>query len=283
MSVSDVKRRLCLFGTIIMAVSAILLFFGSLPMPWDLQTWDGNSLDELSYRSRHSFYASAGLFLLIIGTVLQAVNLLKKEDIKWFKSIFKNKLMTNKNCIIIHGCPSDKEKALSPKTRTYDKHWIPWTKQELEKLGISTKTPLMPSPWEPVYESFKAEFEKFEVDENSILIGHSCGCTFLVRWLGDTKKKIHKLILVAPWKIEESATELKKTFYEFSFDGSIKERVDEIVMFTAPDEEEDGKKGLKMFHEALGGEIINLDVHGHYCLKNMGTEEFPELIKAVIK
>jgi len=104
-------------------------------------------------------------------------------------------------CIIIHGCPSNKEKAMSPEERTYNKHWIPWTKKQLISKGIETETPLMPEPWEPKYELFKKEFEKYNVNENTILIGHSCGCAFLVRWLGETKQRINKLILVAPWKI----------------------------------------------------------------------------------
>ncbi len=54
-------------------------------------------------------------------------------------------------------------------------------------------------------------------------------------------------------------------------------------MFTADNEAEDGKKGLKMFHEALGGEVVSLKGHGHYCLGDMGTEEFPELLKAILK
>lgn len=187
------------------------------------------------------------------------------------------------NCIIIHGCPSNAEKAMNPITRTYDKHWIPWTKLKLIEKGIETETPLMPSPWEPVYDNFKKEFENYYVGENTILIGHSCGCTFLVRWLGETKKNINKLILVAPWKIEESASELKKAFYEFSIDETIKDRVNEIVMFTADDEEEDGKKGLKMFHDTIGGKIISLDGHGHYTLGDMKTEIFPELLDAVLR
>ncbi len=49
-------------------------------------------------------------------------------------------------------------------------------------------------------------------------------------------------------------------------------------MFTADDEEEDGKLGLQMFHNALGGKVVELKSRGHYVLGDMGTEEFPELL-----
>ena len=189
----------------------------------------------------------------------------------------------NTKCIIIHGCPSDAKKAIDPKTRTYDKHWIPWTKQQLEERGIKTETPLMPKPWQPVYNYFKAEFEKLEIDENTILVGHSCGCAFLIRWLGESKKEISKLFLVAPWKIEDDASDLKKAFYNFSIDRTIRDRVQKIFMFTSDNEEENGKRGLKIFHEALGGEIISLDNHGHYTMNGMETEEFPESIDKIIE
>ena len=45
-------------------------------------------------------------------------------------------------------------------------------------------------------------------------------------------------------------------------------------MFTSNDEEPAGKESLSIFHDALGGEIINLENHGHYCLDDMGTENF---------
>lgn len=184
--------------------------------------------------------------------------------------------------IIIHGCPSDEESMLDFRERTYDKHWIPWVKGRLEEKGVVVETPLMPEPWAPDYEKFKGEFEKLEVDEESVLIGHSCGCAFLVRWLGESGRKIRKLILVAPWKIAYREDGSDKDFYEYEISPSVRENVGEIVMFTADDEEADGKESLRMYHEALGGRVVELEGHGHYNMDAMGTEEFPELVGEIV-
>lgn len=191
--------------------------------------------------------------------------------------------MYQKNCVIIHGCPGNKEKSLDPATRTYDKHWLPWARQELELKGVKTAMPLMPEPWAPNYEKWKEVFNKEKVDENTILIGTSCGCIFLLRWLGETKQKVKKLILVAPWLSGEDVRGEIKAFQSFTVDPGIKGRVDEIIMFTSDNEDERGKGALKKFHNILGGKVIELKGYGHYIMKHMGTEKFPELIKAVLK
>lgn len=188
-----------------------------------------------------------------------------------------------KRVYIIHGCPSNAEKAMDLKTRTYDKHWIPWLKEELIARGVEVEVPLMPSPWKPDYEKFKKEFEKYKVDEDAILVGHSCGSAFLVRWLGESKKKVLKLILVAPWKVPDKEDKFRKGFYDYPIDETIKSRVGEITMFTANDEEEDDKKSLKIFHEALAGKIVELKGRGHYTVGDMGTTEFPELLEEILR
>ncbi len=76
---------------------------------------------------------------------------------------------------------------MNAETRTYNKHRIPRIKKELLENNIQTQTPLMPEPRQPDYDKFKNEFKKNHVDKNTILIGHSCGCAFLVRRLGETK------------------------------------------------------------------------------------------------
>lgn len=185
------------------------------------------------------------------------------------------------NYIIIHGCPSDAEKAMNPETRTYDKHWIPWIKEKLIERELKVETPLMPEPWYPDYEKFKKEFEKYEIDTNTVLVGHSCGCAFLVRWLGESKSEVAKLVLVAPWKIPDKGDEDRIKFYTYEIDLTIKDRVKKIVIFTADNEEEDGKKSLEIFHQSLGGEVISITGHGHYTLEDMETNEFPELLKEI--
>ena len=188
----------------------------------------------------------------------------------------------DRNCIIIHGCPSSPEELINMKDPgSYYKHWIPWAKKNLILKGIPTETPMMPTPWAPDYEKFKTEFEKYHVDENTILIGHSCGCAFLVRWLGESKQKISKLILVVPWKIPDENDKFRASFYTYTIDESIKDRVGEIIMFTSDNEALEGKTSLQIFHDVIGGRIIELKNHGHYTFKQMGTEEFPELLEVI--
>lgn len=188
--------------------------------------------------------------------------------------------MGEKNCIVIHGCPDEEEVG---DAKTYDKHWMPWIKQQLIQRGVPTQTPQMPRPWQPNYEAFKQEFEKYPVTAETILIAHSCGSAFLVRWLGETKKSVAKVILVAPWKIPPEDDEGRKAFYLYPIDESIKTRVKDIVIFTSDNEEEDGKNSAQLFHQALGGQLIELPGKGHYTQDDMGTGEFPELLDATLR
>lgn len=178
-----------------------------------------------------------------------------------------------KKVIIVHGKADDEKDNPAG-------HWIPWLKKNLEKNAFEVFIPLMSKPWIPNYENWKKNFDKLNIDEETILIGHSCGAAFLVRWLGDTKKKIKKLILVAPWKISERENE--KKFYNYKIED-IKENIGNLIIFTSDDEEEDGKKSVKIFHNSLGGEIIELKNHGHFTLEDMGTEEFSKLLEKVLE
>lgn len=181
-----------------------------------------------------------------------------------------------KNCIIVHGCTS------SPDDMTYNKHWMPWIKKQLENHNITTEIPTMPTPRQPVYENNKKIFEKLDINNNTILIWFSCWSAFLIRRLGESKKIVKKLILVAPRKIAEDKNPLKEIFYDFQVDKTIKDRIKNITFFTSDNEEVEGKESLKIFHEAIWWKIISLKNHWHYIFGNMLTVEFPELLKEIL-
>lgn len=87
------------------------------------------------------------------------------------------------NFFIIHG------------TEGYpEENWFPWLKQELEELGHNVFVPQFPSP--PVVPSKISEwfevwkdYEK-DIDENTVIIGHSLGGIFSLRVLEKLKDPI---------------------------------------------------------------------------------------------
>ncbi len=184
------------------------------------------------------------------------------------------------NVVLVHGC-GDNQKDLEYSKR----QWQPWIKQKIESKNIKVNFPTMPNSLTPVYEDYKMEFEKIDINENSILIGHSCGANFLVRWLSETNTKIKKLIMVAPWNEPNHENKVKAEFYNisdvnYSF---VKNIQDGVVIFTSDNEEVVGKNTAKLWTEKLNAKLIELKKHGNYTESGMGTTEFPELLDEILE
>jgi leucyl-tRNA synthetase len=197
--------------------------------------------------------------------------------------VFEIETLSNKisNVVIVHGSPSKSEKSMNEKTRTYDKHWMPWLKSKLEERGIKTEIPLMSEPWEPKYNEWKKILKRLDIDENSVLIGHSSGGGFLVRWLGETNKKIKKLILVAPAIIHSGQYKSLEDLLKFKINEKIKDNIKEIVIFVSNEDSKGIKESVKIFSDSLNVKPIELIGKGHFTMGDMGTEEFPELINEI--
>jgi predicted alpha/beta hydrolase family esterase len=121
-----------------------------------------------------------------------------------------------KKCIIIHGGPLT---GIPEYPHSLHKlYWQPCVKDKLEKQGFSCSVPAMPNPWHPLYTDWKVELEKHNINEETVLVGHSRGVAFLVRWLGETKQQVKKLIMVAPNLRTESENPILRNFYSFDID-----------------------------------------------------------------
>jgi len=187
------------------------------------------------------------------------------------------------NCVLVHGSSSSKQSDESKNRPNNERHWFSWLKQELQNSDWQVENPLMPKNWEPDYNEWKKEFKKVKVDEDSTLIGHSAGAAFLVRWLGETKKRINKLILVAPGKNKQEGNERLHSFYDFEINPEIKNMVNEICIICSDNDEDYRLDNAKNYYKKLGGRFIVLKNKGHFVEKDMDTNEFPELLDIVLE
>ena len=187
--------------------------------------------------------------------------------------------------IILHG-RQYKNKPDAPPQNI--RHWLGWLKKELEKQGFEAINPLIPHDWKASYEDWKKEIEKIKIDRNTILVGTSAGGAFWVRYLGEIKQKAKKLILVAPAYFpgdtpDENNCKNKLDFYNFKIDAEIKNRIKKIVIFTSDNDEERHIRAANLYGKSLSAQIIEIKGRGHFTLKWMGTEKFPELLEEVLK
>lgn len=184
------------------------------------------------------------------------------------------------NAIILHGT-CDKEEYYSNKYPSLSNaHWFPWLQKQLLVLDIFTQTPEIPEAFNPQYVLWKREFERFNIDSDTILVGHSCGAGFLVRWLSENKVAIKKLVLVAPWLDPDRS---KTTdFFDFKIDTDITNRVTGVHVLISNDDDSDIHKSVSIITNDLSNiKIHNFTGMGHFTYGQMKTEKFPELLKII--
>lgn len=184
------------------------------------------------------------------------------------------------NALIIHGTCGKKEYFSDEYSSLSNSHWFPWLQKQLLMRDIFTQTPEMPDAYLPDYPKWKKEFERFEINEDTILIGHSCGGGFLIRWLSENKIKHLKLILVAPWLDPEK--EKTNDFFNFSIDKNLPKRT-KIDMFLSEDDNKDILKSA----EIIQNNILEINVHrfkdkGHFTYTDMKTHDFPEILEVIL-
>lgn len=187
-----------------------------------------------------------------------------------------------KTAIILHGMPR-KEEYFNPQSPAQsNKHWLPWLQRQLILNGILAQTPEMPEAYRPDYEKWRSVFEQFTIDEETMLVGHSCSGGFLLRWLSEHKVNVGKVALVAPW-INPADPRPAPGFFDFQVDPDLASRTAGVTVFISSDDgeeelatAEDLKKNLK------GIQVQEFTGRGHFTMGDMKTEQFPELAEFLL-
>lgn len=188
-----------------------------------------------------------------------------------------------KNAILLHGMPS-REEYFDPNTKSLSNmHWFPWLQKQLIVNSILAQTPEIPDSFKPDYKLWKKEFERYDLTSETILVGHSCGGGFIVRFLSENKNlKVGKVVLVAPWidPFRDDTTD----FFDFEIDSDLVNRTKGITIFDSDDDYDSIKESIRILQDKIPG-IKNKKFHnyGHFTEKSMGKLEFPELLESILK
>ncbi len=189
------------------------------------------------------------------------------------------------NAILVPGRP-DKDEYYNPEFPTNsNNHWFPWLSKQLQINDIFAVAIEMPTPWQPRYDLWKKEFERFDIISETILVGHSCGAGFLVRWLSENKEReVNKVILVAPWlNPENNPRSDTADFFEFKIDPELGSRTAGVTIFHSNNDEESIHKSVEIIRtEVKGVQYKEFHNYGHFCLSDMKTVEFPELLGEIL-
>lgn len=189
------------------------------------------------------------------------------------------------SAILIHGWTNKGEYYNPDRPTPSNDHWFPWLTKQLVLNDIDTVSIEMPNSYYPEYSVWKRELERYDIDENTILVGHSCGGGFLVRWLSETNKRVDKVILVAPWLGYDVGDEpFDESFFDFEIDPKLLTKANKIAILVSDDDLESIHKSVVDIQNVLPTVSIRRFVDkGHFTIGSLGGEAFPELLKEVIK
>ena len=186
------------------------------------------------------------------------------------------------NAIILHGMPGRQEYYDTTAPSTSNSHWFPWLQKQLMIRDIAAATPEIPHAYSPDYVVWQREFERFDINEDTLLVGHSCGGGFLVRWLSEHPEvRVNRVVLVAPWidPFREDTTD----FFEFAMDPNVADRVGELWIFDSDNDSRGVHTSIEAIRSCIDGiKYREFHDYGHFCRKDLGTDAFPELLDTLV-
>lgn len=182
-----------------------------------------------------------------------------------------------KKAVIFHGMPEESEY----QGNESQKHWLPWLKKELEARGYQVFLPELPKPYEPVYEDWLAVLKQIPLDEETLLVGHSCGGGFFVRYLSENNQKVGPVVLVAPWI--DPKKHLKNDFFIFTWNEHIVDQTAGVTILVSLDDGQDVLTSVETITQRVPGIILKqFTDKGHFTFEDMATHEFPLLLQIII-
>ena len=180
-----------------------------------------------------------------------------------------------KNAFIFHGTGGFPEE-----------NWFPWLKNKLEKRGIVVTVPKFPTPEGQSLQAWLEIMKPYEQEVNAetIIIGHSLGGLFLLRYLEQLKDAVGSSVFVAasagvmPIKFDEADAAFSGGFV-FNW-GAIHRVAGKTAVFHSDNDPYISLGNGELIAEKLGTDFHMLQNAGHFNTAS-GHTKFPQLLNII--
>lgn len=175
-----------------------------------------------------------------------------------------------KTAFILHGTVDGHEYFEMDFPSPSNSHWYPWLQQKLLRGGILCQTLEMPAPYDPVYSEWKNIFDKFNNSDLSVIVGHSSGAGFALKWIHENPNiYLDKLALVAPDIFTDESTD---SSFKFELKKGALDKVKSIRLFYSSD---DRSESVQQSVEQIMTMYPNIICHnytnmGHFTFRHTG-------------
>jgi hypothetical protein len=162
-------------------------------------------------------------------------------------------------------------------------NWFGWMKQELEALGIACQVPQFPTPEGQSLQAWLEVLQgaAFQPDETTILIGHSLGAAFLLRYLETTPLRFKAALLVGAFLGEvglERFDRLNRDFFLDPFDWmALRKTGTPFFCYQGSDDPYISYAQFAFLADQLEAQKILVSKAGHFNAA-AGYRQFPQLL-----
>ncbi|KTD13415.1 YdeN-like protein [Legionella gratiana] len=181
--------------------------------------------------------------------------------------------MSKSNIIIVHGAYGHPVE-----------NWFNWMRIELEKLGIECLVPQLPTPngqelknWLQLFSSTISPI----INHDTILIGHSLGAAFLLRWLEQANQTVSTTILVGSFIGNvgiQKFDKINKSFFTNPFDWhSIINKSKQFFCYHGSNDPYVSRSSFDFIAKNLHARKIIISNGGHLN-EAAGYTSFPQLL-----
>lgn len=181
-----------------------------------------------------------------------------------------------KNAFIVHGVYG------SP-----NENWFPWISKKLEALGWEVFVPQFPTPEGHNLQNWLKVWKKYQafLNENSIVVGHSMGATFLLSVLENRETPVKATFFIAGFaeflEGDDEINKLNKSFIQKDFNWEkIRKNGGKFFVFQSDNDPYVSLDKAKKLADKLDTEIILVKNAGHFN-KKAGYTQFNLLLSKI--